>query len=293
VDERLPLEVVVRPRDEEIGSKLDEAPGWPDYARELREVFRVAIEASGVGALEVSGLMVHEPLPDGLSWLREGSSIPAAEAADFYTETVGRGSSPLFCLASDVLRIELSWDGWVFLPTTQEVCDALDDLPEEHLEIGWRPCQPVGPIDTPVEAVADEKFWSVVRAAAQSRTTLLGERWASGQCGTRWFLLTPENADGVIAAMEEGSLVSVAVDPDLRVRLLDKGFTAFTAPLPPGELVYRRVPVGVDDDAELAEVTGAGFDLFLSDTALAELYAVVPYADGAALRQWDDPKQFL
>jgi hypothetical protein len=40
-------------------------------------------------------------------------------------------------------------------------------------------------------------------------------------------------------------------------------------------------------------VTGAGFDLFLSDAALAELYAVVPDADGVALRQWDDPKQFL
>ncbi len=146
----------------------------------------------------------------------------------------------------------------------------------------------------PVETVADEKFWSVVRAAAQTRTTLLGERWASGQCGTRWFLLTPENVDGVIAAMEPGSLVSVAVDPDLRVRLLDKGFTALVAPHSPGELAYREFGFGVDDDAaELAEVTGAGFDLFLSDAALAELYAVVPYADGAALRQWDDPKQFV
>jgi hypothetical protein len=39
-------------------------------------------------------------------------------------------------------------------------------------------------------------------------------------------------------------------------------------------------------------VTSAGFDLFLSDAALADLYAVVPGPDGA-LRQWDDPKQFL
>jgi hypothetical protein len=97
----------------------------------------------------------------------------------------------------------------------------------------------------------------------------------------------------VIAAVEPGSLVSVAVEPDLRVRLLDKGFTAFTAPLEPGPLICREYGFGVDDDAELAEVTGAGFDLFLSDAALAELYAVVPHPDGAALRQWDDPKQFL
>lgn len=287
------LEIVVGPRDEEIGSKLDEAPGWPGYARELREVFRVAIEASGVATLQVSGLMVHEPLPDRLSWLREGTSIPAAEAADFYAETVGRGASPLFCLVSDVLRIELDWDGRVFLPTTQEVCDALDDLPEEYLEIGWRPREPDPQPDGMVESVADEEFWAQVRLAARHKLTLLCERWASGQCGTRWFLLTPENADGVIAAMEPGSLVSVAVDPELRVRLLDKGFTAFTAPLKAGALVYREVPVGVEDDAELAEVTGAGFDLFLSAAAQAELYAVVPDADGAALRQWDDPKQFL
>lgn len=287
------LEIVVRPRDEEVGSKLDEAPGWPGYARELREVFRTAVEASGVGALQVSGLMVHEPLPDRLSWLREGISIPAADAPDLYTETVGRGSSPLFCLVSDVLRIELSWDGWVFLPATQEICDALDDLPEEHLEIGWRPREPDPRPDGTVETVANEEFWAQVRHAARTRTTLLGERWASGSCGTRWFLLTPENVDGVIAALEPGSLISVAVDPDLRVRLLDRGFTAFTAPLRPGGLGSREVPSGVDDDTELAEVTGAGFDLFLSDAALAELYAVVPDADGVARRQWDDPRQFL
>ncbi|MDX8140803.1 hypothetical protein SK854_01680 [Lentzea sp. BCCO 10_0061] len=287
------LEIVVRPRDEDVGSKLDEAPGWPDYARELREVFRVAVEASGAGALEVSGLMVHEPLPDRLSWLREGISIAAAEVADLYTETVGRGSSPLFCLASDVLRIELCWDGWVFLPTTQEVYDALDDLPEEHLEIGWRPSRPDPEPDGVVEFSADEDFWAQVRLAARHKTTLLGERWASGTCGTRWFLLSPENVDDVIAAVEPGSLISVAVDPDLRVRLVDRSFTAFTAPLGPGELVYREVWFGVDDDAELAEVTGAGFDLFLSDAALAELYAVVPDADGVARRRWDDPKQVL
>jgi hypothetical protein len=288
------LEILVGPRDEDIASKLGEAAGWPEYARELREVFRVAIEASGVDVLEVGGLMLHEPLPERLSWLRNGFRVPAADAADLYVETIGRGSSPLFVLESEVLRIELSWDGWVFLPTTQEVWDAVEDLPEEHLEIGWRPGGLDGrDADVLVEAVADEEFWSAVRAAARSRTTLLSERWAAGGCGSRWFLVTPENVDEVIAAMEPGSLVSVAVDPDLRVRLLDKGFTAFTAPLAPGELAYRYVPVGVDDDAELAEVTGAGFDLFLSGAALAELYAVVPGLDGVVRPHWDDPRQFL
>ncbi|MET8760494.1 hypothetical protein [Lentzea sp. NPDC004782] len=81
--------------------------------------------------------------------------------------------------------------------------------------------------------------------------------------------------------------------PDLRVRLIAESFTAFTAPLVPGELVYRHVPAGVDDDDEVAEVTGAGFSLFLSPDALAELYAVVPDADGVVRGQWEDPKQFL
>lgn len=269
--------ILVGPRDEDIVSKLDEAPGRPEYARELCEVFRVAIEASGVDVFEVGGLMLHEPLPEKRSWLRNGFRVPAAEAADLYVETVGRGYSPLFALESEVLRIELSWDGWVFLPATQEVWDAVEDLPEEQLEIGWRPGGLDGwDSDGLVEAVADEEFWSVVRAAARSRTTLLSEQWAGGGCGSRWFLVTPDNVDEVIAAMEPGSLVSVAVDPDLRVRLLDKGFTAFTAPLAPGELVYREVPFGVDDDAELAEV-----------------YAVVPGLDGVVRPRWDDPKQFL
>ncbi|MCR3747263.1 hypothetical protein [Lentzea californiensis] len=288
------LQIVVVPLDEEVGSKLDEAPGWPEYARELRELFSIAIEASGVEVFEVGGLTVHEPLPDEFSWLRNGAGVPAAQAADLYTAAVGRGSSPLFVLVSDALRIELSWNGWVFMPTSQDVFDAVDGVEWTHLDVGWRPPEPdTSQEEAVVESVTDEKFWSAVRAAAQNGTTLLSERWAFGVRGSRWFLVTPENADEVISAMRPRSLVSVAVEPDLRVHLLDRGFTAFGAPLAPGELVYRELPFGVDDEAELAEVTGAGFDLFLADAALAELYAVVPDADGVARMEWDDPKQLL
>lgn len=284
---------MVRPLDDEVGSRLDEAPGWPAYARDLREVFQMAIEASGVDAFRVDGLMLHAPLPDDLSWLRNRAEVPAAEAADLYVATVGRGATPLFSLTSDVLRIELSWDGWVFLPTLQHVYDVVDEWEWDDLEVGWRPPDPPPRQPHPVvESVAGEAFWSEVRAASH-RTMLLSERWAHGTCGSRWFLLTPGNVDEVIAALRPGSLVSVVTEPDLRVRLLDKGFTAFTAPLEPGELAYRELPVGVDDDDELAEVTGAGFDLFVADAELAVRYAVVPDADGVARYEWDDPKQFL
>lgn len=292
--DRITLEVVVVPRDEGVRSKLDDAPGWPEYAAELRGVLGAAIAASGVGSLEIDGLNVREPLPVELAWLRNGVSVSPDEGADLFVAMLGRGTSPSFrLLGADVLRIEESWDGWVFLPTTQEVYEALEDLPDEHLEIGWRPSEPdVMKVDIPVKTVADEVFWAKVRAAAQNRATLLSERWAFGACGSRWFLLTPENVDEVIAVMQPGSLVSVAAAPDLRVRLLDKGFTAFEAPLEPGELAYREVPFGVDDD-ELAQVTGAGFNLFVSDVELAVLYAVVPDSDGVVRHQWDDPKQFL
>ncbi|HEX8867332.1 MAG TPA: hypothetical protein VF821_16865 [Lentzea sp.] len=287
-------QLVVRPRDEGVGADLGEAAGWSEYAADLRGVLGAAVAASGVDVLVIDALSLAAPLPEELAWLRNGVAVAPDEAVGLFVEMVGRGTTPFFrLLGADVLRIEQSWDATVFVPMTQEIYDALDDLRDEHLEIEWRRSEPdVLRVEVPVTAAADETFWGAVRAAAQNRTTLLSERWAFGRCGSRWFLVTPENVDEVIATMRPRSLVSVALDPDLRVRLMDQGFTAFVAPLQPGELAYREVPVGVDDDDELSEVTSAGFGLFLADTELAELYAVVPDADGVVRQQWEDPKQF-
>ncbi|MCX2947765.1 hypothetical protein [Lentzea sp. NEAU-D7] len=289
------LEIVLVPRDEVVGSKLDGAPGWLEYAAELRGVLAAAVAASGVSFLEIDVLNVWEPLPEELAWLRNGVGVSPEQAVDLFVEMLGRGDSPSFRLrGGNVLRIEQSWDGWVFLPATREIYDALEGLPEEHLEIGWRSSQPdVMKADIPVRAVADDAFWATVRVAAQEKTTLLSERWAFGKCGSRWFLLTKDNVDQVIAEIRPRSLVSVVVNPDLRTRSLNEDFTAFSAPLEPGELAHRQLPVGVNGEDELAEVTGAGFDLFLAGAALAELYAVVPDTDGVVRMEWDDPKQFL
>ncbi|MDX8049040.1 hypothetical protein SK571_06585 [Lentzea sp. BCCO 10_0798] len=288
-------ELAVAPRDGGVRTDLGEAAGWPEYAAELRGVLAAVIAASSVEVLLIDALALGERLPEELAWLRNGVAVTPVQAVDLFVEMLGRGTSPFFrLLGADVLRIEQSWNAVVFLPMTQEVYDALDDLSDEHLEIQWRRSEPdLLMVEAPVEVVADEGFWTAVRAAAQSGTTLLQERWAFGVCGSRWFLVTPENVEEVISEVQPRSLVRVAADPDLRVRLMDRSFTAFTAPLKPGELACHEVPGGVEDEDEVAEVTGAGFDLFLAGAALDELYAVVPDADGVVRRQWEDPKQFL
>ncbi|MET9230805.1 hypothetical protein [Lentzea sp. NPDC003310] len=289
------VEVFVVPDDEEIGSRLGEAAAWPGFAAELTEVLNICIAAAGVDSLEIDALSVNGPLPEDVAWWRNGVRVPADRAAELFVEMLRRSEEVSFRLVGgDVLRIEQSWDSWVFVPAIQAVWDAveerLDDLPEEHLTIKWRGGQPdIMGREELFDVVADEEFWSAVRAATVSGTTLLGERWAFGVGGIRWHLLSPDTVDDVIAGVEPGSLVSVAANPDLRIRLLEHTFTAFSAPLRTGALVHREVWGGVEDDAQIAEVTSTGFDLFLADDEV-ELNAVVPHADGAVTWWWEDPR---
>ncbi|RKT02382.1 hypothetical protein BX286_0283 [Streptomyces sp. 3211.6] len=85
----------------------------------------------------------------------------------------------------------------------------------------------------------------------------LRARWAHGAHGCRWFRVTPESTAAVARLLRLRSLVSVAVEPELspRAQLLQDDFTAFVAPLPPGELAHRNYPGGADT---LFEVTDAG-----------------------------------
>lgn len=102
----------------------------------------------------------------------------------------------------------------------------------------WRDAAPEPTeVSKPLEAVADESFWATV-AEVSERFTLLCERWAYGAYGCRWFRVTPENAAELAGLMRPRSLVRVATEPEVlpRPELLEDDFTAFVAPLLPGEL---------------------------------------------------------
>ncbi len=135
--------------------------------------------------------------------------------------------------------------------------------------------------------MTDESFWAAV-AKDSERFTLLCERWAYGDCGYRWFRVTPENVVEVSLLMRPRSLVCVVSDPELQTRpeLLEDGFTAFMAPLLPGELVYRAYPFGADT---LSEVVDEGFAFMLADKAMDGWCAVVPDPDGVNRALWESP----
>ncbi|MET9515812.1 hypothetical protein [Streptomyces sp. NPDC002994] len=164
----------------------------------------------------------------------------------------------------------------------------LEGLRSRDLSIGWRTADPEPTeVSTLVDTAADSEFWAAVRAGLGEEVTLLCERWAHGAYGYRWFRLDPQNFSAVAQAVSARSLLCVVADPDLRLRadLLDDGFTAFEAPLTPGQLAYRSYSFGAD---RLAEVTAEGYAFMLSDSALSQWCAVVPDADGVVRGQWED-----
>src|SRR5688500_3687321 len=83
--------------------------------------------AGGVGSLRMDALGVRAPLPEELAWLRNGVSLAPNRAVDLFLDMMARDTGPSFrLLGADVLRIEESWHGYVFLPTTQKIYDALE-----------------------------------------------------------------------------------------------------------------------------------------------------------------------
>lgn len=125
-------------------------------------------------------------------------------------------------------------------------------------------------------------------AQDSARFTLLCERWAYGAFGYRWFRVIPENMAELARLMRPRSLLCVITDPELHPRpeLLEEDFTAFVAPLLPGELTYRAYPGGAET---LSEVTGAGFSPMLADSAMGRRCAVVPDPDGVTRARWECP----
>lgn len=287
MDSEMTTEIVVSPRHESVRADLAEARGWSAYASELRSVLEVVIDTSGVGTLEVGELLVSQPLPDRHSRLRNGLEINPAEAMDLVVG-MAAGCGP-YCRLTGAgrLRIESGWDGAVHLSVTSNVANELVGLRALDLTLERRIAAPEpADVSRPVDAAADDAFWAAVQAAAGG-VTLLCERWAHGAYGCRWFRVTPGNAAEVAEAVRPRSLLCVVADPDLGLEpgLLDDDFTAFQAPLTPGELAYRAYPGGADD---LAEVTDGGFSFMLEDSALVSWCAVVPDPDGVVRGQWED-----
>jgi hypothetical protein len=287
VDREVVTELIAGPRDENVRDALDEAKGWGSYAAELRGVLGAVIEASGTGTLEVGELLVGRPLPDELSALRNGMEVSPQEAMDLAVG-MAAGRGPYCVLAgADQLRIESGWNGFVHLFITPQVADRVAGLHGDDVSLEWRTAAPE-PADESriVDNPADAEFWAAVRTAA-AELTLLCERWAHGAYGCRWFRVTSENSAEVAGAVRPRSLLCVVSDPELRLNtdLLDDDFTAFKAPLTPGELTYRSFPGGADT---LSEITDEGFAFMLQDAALENWRAVVPDSDGVVRGSWED-----
>ncbi|MEU7011851.1 hypothetical protein [Streptomyces sp. NPDC046332] len=286
--EELSKELIISPRSERVREELAEAAAWNAYATELREVLGAAIEKSDADLLEVGGLLVSEPLSEERRGLRNGAKVRPPQAIGL-AEGMTAGHGPYCQLTTPGrLQIESGWDGAVHLFTTPAVAARLAGLHGESVTLRWRDAAP-DPMEVsdPVDTVADAAFWARV-AEASERLTLVCERWAYGTHGCRWFRVTPQSTAHVARILRPRSLVCVTTEPELRPRaeLLKEDFTAFVAPLLPGELAYRAYPGGADT---LSEVTDEGLSLMLADAVLGSWCAVIPDADGVARGQWETP----
>lgn len=279
-------ELVVSPSDQHVRASLAEASAWSAYAADLRRLLRLVIKECGVDRLEVSELLVSQPLPDRYSRLRNGMQANPAEAMDL-AEGMAAGFGPYCRLVTPRrLRIESGWDGAIHLSMDPAVANSLTGLGGDNLSLEWRASDPEDEEESsPVDDVVYDEFWSSVRVAADG-LALLCERWAHGAYGCRWFRVTAENVAEVAQAVRPRSLLCVVTDPDLRLDagVLDEDFTAFEAPLTPGRLIYRAYPGGADS---LAEVTDRGFSFMLADAVLGGGCAVVPDSDGVLRAEWE------
>ncbi|WP_405894596.1 hypothetical protein OG272_22260 [Streptomyces sp. NBC_00104] len=279
-------ELVLSPHTESVRSELADARHWSAYAAELRGILAIVIQQSEADALEVGELLVNRPLPGRYANLRNGVDVSPSQAVDL-VEGMAAGRGP-YCRLSlpGRLHIVSGWEGAVHLHTTPQVATELTGLRGESVSLQWRNSDP-DPVDTEglVRAVADESFWSAVRDMSD-HVTLLCERWAHGSFGCTWFLVTRQNAGEVAELVRPRSLLCVVTDPDLRPgsETLEDDFTAFKAPLLPGELPYRAFPGGADD---LSEVVAEGYTLVLADDVMGD-WCVVPDPDGVNRGQWAD-----
>ncbi|MEU6639473.1 hypothetical protein [Streptomyces rochei] len=281
-------ELIISPRSERVREELADAGAWSSYAAALRQVLGAVIAKSGVDFLEVGELLVNEPLSGRHLGLRNGAEVQFPQAIDL-VEGMAAGRGP-YCRLSipGRLQIESGWDGAIHLYTTRAVAADLARIHCQEAILQWRDAAPEATaISNPVGAVADEIFWETV-AKVSERLTLLCERWAYGASGCRWFRVSRENVAEVARLMRPRSLVCVTSDPALQPRpeLLEDNFTAFVAPLLPGELPYRAYPGGAET---LSEVTGEGFSLILADRLMGDWCAVVPDSDGVNRAQWESP----
>lgn len=281
-------ELIISPRSERVREGLADAGAWSSYAAALRQVLGEVIAKSCIDFLEVGELLVNEPLPDRHLGLRNGVHVQFPQVIDL-VEGMAAGRGP-YCELSipGRLQIESGWDGAIHLYTTRAVAADLARLHCQDATLQWRDAVPEPTaISMPVGAVADENFWETV-AKVSERFTLLRERWAYGAYGCRWFRVTRENVAELAPLMRPRSLVCVASDPALQPKyeLLEDDFTAFVAPLLPGELRYRAYPGGTDT---LSEVTSEGFSLMLADRVMGDWCAVVPDSDGVNRARWESP----
>lgn len=260
------VELVLAPARETLAADLGDAEEWGAYERALREVLGEVLEEAA-GGLTVDSLIVNEPLPERFAWLHNGASLDVPTALDLAVG-MAAGTGPYCALRTpDGLELVSGWDGAIhlFLPARREI--RLSPGQDAVLRLEWRDPPTELPQDAPlITAVADEAFWAAVREAALSaapRPALLAERWAYGDLGLRWFIVTPDNVQDLARTVRPRSLLSVVAGPDLDPdpAELEDGFT----------------------DAVVADLS-----FRVADRALSRRRAVVPDADGIVRGRWED-----
>ncbi|MCP9205961.1 hypothetical protein [Streptomyces cucumeris] len=183
-------ELVVSPSDQHVRVSLAEALAWSAYAADLRRLLGVVVEQCGVDRLEVTELLVSQPLPVRYGGLRNGVQVNPVEAINL-AERMAAGFGP-YCrlVAPGRLRVESGWDGAIHLSMDPAAANSLTGLAGDSLFLEWRASEPdpeeeLGRVDD----VVDDEFWNSVRVAADG-LVLLCERWAHGAHGCRWFRVT-------------------------------------------------------------------------------------------------------
>lgn len=284
--ENVVTELVLGPAAEDVRHGLDEAPGWGSYSAQLRSALESVLTACDADTVEVDALVANRPLPDDYADLRNGMRLSPVQSVDLAVE-MAAGHGP-YCglVITDRIRLESGWDGFVHLYMAPEVAEQIDCAGGSELSVDWRTTtSEIHDGDPLVHRIADDEFWAAVRDEAAVKLTLLCERRAYGAYGCRWFCVTPANLAQIAGAVRSRSLLGVAAGPVLRLdsALLDDAFTAFEAPIAPGELAHRGYLYGADT---LAEVTDDGFTLMLDDAAVKKWCAVVPDDDGVNRGRW-------
>jgi hypothetical protein len=295
-----PVEIMVSPVQEDVADGPVDGPEWLAYEAALRAyTLKLITQALGgppdgtssVG-LEVVELVVYRPLSAERASLRAGAVLDPDVAVELVADMAANRGPGAELRARGRVEIKPGWDGAIQFAVPSAVADVMGREPQPDPGVLAARQRPV--LDEPeeydddelVKEPADDAFWQAVCHDLPS-LTLVCERWAYGTYGYRWWrVATTADAEAVRREVRPRSLVRFVSGPDLTFSpdMLEESFTAFRAPLEPGELEYRNYPLGTDT---IDEVLAVGFTLALLWRDLDDRQAVIPDTDGVIRALWE------